>query len=302
MTGAVIIREGEIRQTDPGESIAAIDDCYSSATRVFLRFLEDTGRRLDAEGIRAFSAYLREEHGGARLQARTVNFYLAAVKARVRYLLAHSQVDDETRAKVELTLAELRLERVANSGVDAERCLSYQEIGRLAEFASARNPRVALIVEFLAVTGCRISETLSALNADVRAAGQAQYRVLVHGKGGKDRKVFIPADLYSRIRLAFPGRKYLFAHGGERTYSREYVSMAIGRYARKALGRSFSAHGLRHSFATAMLKANPGDLVAISRYLGHAQVSTTENIYLHGSYTGADIAATAPRIPLATAG
>lgn len=286
----------ELRQADPEGMILALEDCYRVPTSVFVRFLRENGLGIDAEGIAAFSAYLREEHDGERLAARTVNYYLSAVKNRVRYLLDQGNVAETTRAAVEHVLGELKAEKVASSSVSAEKCLTYEEVGKVIERARAVNLRVALIAEFLAVAGTRISETLHILNSDVKAMG-GQYRILMHGKGGKDRKVFIPAELYSRIRAEFHGLKYLFAHAStQRLYSRSYVSMTLRRIGSKAIGREISAHVFRHSWATDMLKRNPGDLVAISRYLGHSQVSTTENIYLHGGYSGSDIAAKAPRI------
>jgi integrase len=293
---ALTTARAELRTADPVEMLASLRDCYQGATKVFLRFLEESGRGLDAEGIAAFSAYLRTEHGGKRLQARTVNNYLSAVKHRVRYLLDRAEIDEKTRAAVEHVLGDLKAEKVASCAVSAEKCLTYEEVQKVIERARAVNLRVSLIAEFLAVAGTRISETLHVLNADVKISG-GQYRIILHGKGGKDRKVFIPAELYGRIRAEFHGLKYLFAHAStQRLYSRSYVSMTLRRIGEKAIGREISAHVFRHFFATDMLRRNPGDIVAISRYLGHSQVSTTENIYLHGGYSGADIAAKAPRI------
>jgi hypothetical protein len=51
---------------DPGDMILALEDSYTGATRVFLRFLENTVHGLDAEGIKAFSDYLCQEHDGKR--------------------------------------------------------------------------------------------------------------------------------------------------------------------------------------------------------------------------------------------
>jgi integrase len=289
----------ELLTANPEGMILALSDCYSNPTRVFVRFLHERGLGFDAQGIAAFSAYLREEHDGKRRAARSVNFYLAAVKNRVRYLLDHSPALSEgARAAVERVLQEVKAEKVVHEGVSAERCLTYAEVGKVIAAAQRINPRIALIAEFLAVTGCRISETLQVLNTDVKPAGD-QYRITLHGKGGKDRKVYIPAELLKRIRRVFVGKKYLFAHSRtQRLYTRTYVSMTLRRIGAKAIGRNISAHVFRHSWATDMLRRNPGDLVSISRYLGHSQVSTTENTYLHGGYTGADIAAKAPRLDL----
>lgn len=282
---------------DPVALLEGLCDAYTTPCSVFLRFLAETGHSIDAEGIRAFSAFIREEHGGRRLAARSVNFYLSAVKHRVRFLLVHSPgIEERTRAAVEHVLGELKPEKVSTAGVSAERCLTYEEVQRVIERARVVNPRVALIAEFLAVTGSRISETLHVLNADVKPAA-GQVRILLHGKGGKDRRVYIDAELYRRIRAEFHGVKYLFAHSStQKLYTREYVSMTLRRIGAKAIGRDVSAHVFRHSWATDMFRRNPGDLVAISRALGHSQVSTTENMYLHGGYNGMDWATKAPRI------
>ena len=289
----------ELRTADPEEMILALSDCYTLATKVFVRFLHERGLGLDEKGIAAFSAWLREEHDGWRYAARSVNFYLGAVKNRVRYLLDHApNIDDRTRAAVEHVLSELKAEKVEREGVNAERCLTYDQVKKVIAAAQRSNPRIALIAEFLAVTGCRISETLQILNTDVRPSGE-QYRITLHGKGGKDRKVYIAADLVARIRRVFVGRKWLFAHSStQRLYTRTYISTTLSRIGEKAIGRPISAHIFRHSWATDMLRRNPADLVAISRALGHAQVSTTENTYLHGGYSGMDWAAKAPRLGL----
>ena len=194
-----------------------------------------------------------------------MNYYLSAVKNRVRHLLNQANIDATTRAAVEHVLGELKAEKVASAGVSAEKCLSYAEVQAVIERARTVNPRVALIAEFLAVAGTRISETLHVLNTDVKAMG-GQYRILMHGKGGKDRKVFIPAELYQRIRAEFDGLKYLFAHAStQRLYSRSYVSMTLRRIGSKAIGREISAHVFRHYLPFLTMSSDIGQ---VSRSVG----------------------------------
>ena len=228
----------ELRTADPEEMILALSDCYTLATKVFVRFLHERGLGLDAEGIAAFSAYLRDEHDGRRYAARSVNFYLGAVKNRVRYLLDYApNIGERTRTAVERVLSELKAEKVEHEGVNAERCLTYDQVRKVIAAAQRSNPRVALIAEFLAVTGCRITETLQILNTDVRTAGE-QYRVTLHGKGGKDRKVYVSAELVKRIRRVFVGRKWLFAHSStQRLYTRTYISTTLSRIGERSIGR-----------------------------------------------------------------
>jgi len=48
----------------------------------------------------------------------------------------------------------------------------------------------------------------------------------------------------------------------------------------KATGKHFSPHGCRHTFATRAIERT-GKLKAISKYLGHASVSITLDMYVH---------------------
>lgn len=284
----------ELRQVDPAELLLGLEDCYKSATRVFLRYLEESGGGIDPDTIRGFSAHVRQEHEGKRLAARSVNYYLNGMKARVRFLLAHSpDLDDARRQAIEMALGEIRLEKVQETGVDETKVLTHEQIERLIAAAAKKAPRMALIIEWLAFTGCRISETLNVLLADVRlgveeSTGQEIARVTLHGKFRKDRAVIVKADLVKRIREAFGSRVYLFGHNGQ-AYTREYVSMFIHRLSARMLRKAVSAHALRHSWFTNRLHEDPGLLKEISSYGGHASTSTTVDLYLHGTFRAREV-------------
>jgi integrase len=284
----------ELRQVDPFELLLDLEDCYSSATRVFLRYLEDNGGGIDPDTIRGFSAHVRQEHDGKRLAARSVNYYMNGMKARVRFLIAHSpELDEGRRQAIETALSECKLEKVQDTGVDESKTLTHAQISKLITAAAKKSPRMALIIEWLAYTGCRISETLNVLLSDVRlgieeSTGQEIARVTLHGKFRKDRTVIVRADLVKRIREAFDSRRYLFGHN-ERTYTREYVSMFIRRLSARAIRKPVAAHALRHSWFTNRLHEDPGLLKEISSYGGHASTSTTVDLYLHGTFKARDV-------------
>lgn len=279
------------------ELMAGLQDCYQSATRVFLRYLQEQGRGIDPDSIRGFGGgqgYIRQEHDGKRLAANSVNYYVKGMKARVRWALAHSpELEDGERRAIETALAECKLEKIQDVGVDERKVLTHEQIAKLIEAAARKAPRMALLIEFLAYTGCRISETLDILVSDVRqgieeSTGEQVARILLHGKGSKDRSVIVRADLVKRIRKAFDSRRYLFGHN-DRAYTREYVSMFIFRLSAKVLRKAVSAHALRHSWFTNRLHEDPGLLKEISSYGGHASTSTTVDLYLHGSFKARDV-------------
>lgn len=92
--------------------------------------------------------------------------------------------------------------------------------------------------------------------------------LVVNGKGNKQRIVPLPDDLADLISACdgyvFPGR---FGGHVEESY--------IGDRLSSLLGDGWTAHSLRHRYATATWQATH-DLLLVSKLLGHASVETTQ--------------------------
>jgi len=143
------------------------------------------------------------------------------------------------------------------------------------------------MVEFLAQTGCRVSEALAARLDNVKKArGKEYHSVRVLGKRSKERVVMVDSGLIGRIRDYFAGTTYLFEHKGK-MYNRNFVSATIREAGRVYLNREISAHTFRHTFATLKLKHH--DAHAVGVYLGHASPATTLAMYSHNVLSWDDI-------------
>jgi integrase len=59
-----------------------------------------------------------------------------------------------------------------------------------------------------------------------------------------------------------------------------YHSKRIASLAESILGKHISAHSLRHSFATNMIRKT-NKIVATSEYLGHSSTTMTLDMYVH---------------------
>jgi integrase len=148
---------------------------------------------------------------------------------------------------------------------------------------AAATDRDRLMVALGAWAGLRRAEI-----AGVRWDDEIDGWLFVHGKGGVSREVPMAAELVVlwdaersrrragrfgtgwRYRLdpaspfVFPGMK------GE-----AMDPFTVGRVLSDALGGRYSAHQLRHRFATRFYE-DSGDLLALQQTLGHSSVSTTQ--------------------------
>lgn len=139
----------------------------------------------------------------------------------------------------------------------------------------------------LYASGLRVSELCG---LPLGAVDVRQRLVRVSGKGGKDRLVPVSgraldalAEYVSFARAALLGERKsrdLFVTRLGRKMTRQSFWARLRKWALAAgIGRSFSPHTLRHSFATHLL-AGGADLRAVQTMLGHSQLATTE-IYTH---------------------
>jgi integrase len=92
--------------------------------------------------------------------------------------------------------------------------------------------------------------------------------LIVHGKGDKQRIVPLPDDLADSIETChgwlFPGR-----------WSGHVEASYIGKHVARLLGDRWTAHSLRHRYATTTYAATH-DLYLVSKLLGHESMETTQ--------------------------
>ena len=144
--------------------------------------------------------------------------------------------------------------------------------------ASEKKLRDHLVIRTLYATGCRRSELEEIKVADLNLE---ECKVFIRsGKGDKDRHVLIDPKTAELL--------------GEFVYGRaledpifdiedKQINRVVRKWGKKvginqryeAMGRHFSAHALRHAFASQLLK-NGADLRHVQEMLGHSSVKTTE--------------------------
>jgi integrase/recombinase XerD len=158
-------------------------------------------------------------------------------------------------------------------------------LGEAAALLAAMPERIRLVAEFLFQTGARVSEALGVKLSDIRNVN-GHSEVLVVGKGLKARTLLVKTELLERCFRCYhgesklEGQEFLFATRNGKPFHRTYIHREFLRASTRALGKRVSPHCARHSFATWTL-AKTKKVKGVSEYLGHADVSTTLNLYIH---------------------
>jgi site-specific recombinase XerD len=112
--------------------------------------------------------------------------------------------------------------------------------------------------------GLRVHEIAKLQPADIREDGHGLYLYVI-GKGSRERRVPLVPEL-----------DQLLAGYSWPDLSPNGVTMRVRHALRKAdPGSRWTAHQLRHTFATRMLEAG-ADVFTLQRLLGHASVQTTQ--------------------------
>lgn len=229
----------------------------------------------------------------------TVTTYMAAVVGYLNYLDGQDKLPDTVQlGKLQRQMARRQIERnQAESVIDLD--LARQEIPRIIEYYDSLplppendkyNRRLSLlrdraIVKILYSTAARISEVVSINRATVNQ-GRAEYATVI-GKGSKGRTLHIRS--YAREALiAYLSERTdtnpaLFVSHSRNSTSARLSITSVHNIVKRAvraldLHENISAHDFRHYRATQLLRAGM-PLEVVQEFLGHADITTTRNIY-----------------------
>lgn len=273
-----ITYEKSIRSLSPNSVLAYGEDLKELEAYCISRHL--TFFTIDWHDVREFVSYLGDElELGERSILRKLTcyrtFYYWAGK---RELVKSNPFDD-----VSIRATEKRLPSVLTKA-EVQDLLALPREGFLEE-------RDHILFLFLYGTGARISEALA---LDVDAIDFSRRRILIKGKGNKERFLFLPPRLVKEMK-DYLSLRQVYLQGQECTDEKAFFLGKSGKrlpfssahsifdaYSiRLHWQKKFTPHTLRHSFATHMLD-NGADIRFVQSLLGHESISTTQ-IYTHVS-------------------
>ena len=204
-----------------------------------------------------------------RLTPVTINCHLRSIRVFYHYLRLDEGIRVNQPVKRGLCL---RVPR------PLPRFLNDDEVKKL--FSVIKNIRDLAIFKIMLRCGLRVEEVA---NLTCGAVDLKRRRIMVHGKGSKDRMVYISDDAnealdrYLKLRTFPRVKKVFLVEKGTckgSPISVRGIQKRMEYYSKKA-GMEVSCHRLRHTMATQLLNAD-ADLETIQDLLGHNWITTTQ--------------------------
>ena len=204
------------------------------------------------------------------LKPETINAHLNRIRQFYRYLIEQEQLDIINPVQ---GVPKVRVPKPLPKHLQDRQAHNFLEI--------PKRPRDQAMFLLMLRCGLRVEEVAN-LTLDVIEFRRSRIWVQ-HGKGGKDRIVYVSNDAmdalieYLKIRPEAKARKVFLVEKG--TYKNQPISIrGIQKrmeYYTKKTNINISCHHLRHTMATQMLNAD-ADIETIQDLLGHSSVRTTQ--------------------------
>ena len=217
---------------------------------------------------------------GKEVSSGTLNNYLRNIKAFASYLEENNIVKDTRIHECKF----IKTERKAKEQLTDQ---EYSKLIKSIDCSKFHEFRDYTVINLIFDTGMRLSETLHLTINDVDIIRRTILIPADITKGRKDRVVFFSMDMAKLLQrwlkfkdtmqeteLLFPTQRtngIISNPNFERNF-RNYLKRAN-------INKNITPHGLRNNFSRRFL-LNGGNLMILSKILGHSSVKVTESAYL----------------------
>lgn len=252
---------------------------YVQKMKLFIKWYQESyDREFDNKilplHIRNYRSYLLTVK---KLNAKTINNYLSAIKTYCQYLIEKGTI--EVNPVIDNYFVDIQNTKISPVKLDNKDFNKLEE--SIVHYGSKRD---IAIFYTLAYTGIRVSELCNIRLNDIIK----DELIIYYGKGGKQRiiplnttvKEAINEWLKERNKYKYANLDYLFI--GERgKMNRATIFKMIREYCHVARIEPISPHQLRHYFCKHSLEKG-FNIVEVSMLAGHSKITTTQ-IYINPS-------------------
>jgi integrase len=259
---------------------------YQARIGVFLSFIRQHG--LDRNSFLAFKRSLAER---TDISVSTKNKYLVTARILLKELNRQGVLPADITQNIK---------SFSQSRKHKKDGLTKAEVAMLAEYlhslpTTAANTRLKAIISLLTLQGLRAIEVIRLDVKDVHLARKVAY---VQGKGRDDLEAISlhPETVrmlreYMTVNRVADGA--LFTSNSNNSLHKRLTTLSLRNIVKQSFKQAGivnerSAHGLRHYYATKLIKAYKGDLLQVARYTRHRNISTLE-VYFDDVESEADL-------------
>jgi integrase/recombinase XerD len=239
-----------------------------NSIKLFLRFLENSGRSISDLSRRDIEAYVENEQDRG-LKPRSIKSRLASLYAFFSYLVKSGILPPEIlQRKIRIKLPSSLPRAIESEHLE----------GVLSSISDVRDRAMIML---LLRTGMRIGELLALHATDVNLQEQ-KICIYIGEKNAQGRVVYFCDDakdaLMAWLRIRDPERRYLFYGYGDQPLSYARARLLFRRYVEKSglAAKGYTLHQLRHTFATELLNAGMR-LEVLQQLLGHSTIEMTRH-------------------------
>lgn len=250
---------------------------YTSDYKLFFEFVGKDATDITSSDILSFIQHLEDNN----YKNNSINRKIASISKMFKVLVIAGEIKQNP---VDVLRQFKNISYKTSKNVNL--ALTIQDIKkvvRVKKNGTIQDKRMTLIIRMLAMTGLRISEFTGMKNNDITEFDGENKVINIVGKGKKERKIYISNEFLAEVREQYPLKKdspYLFYTMRDTRYDRRVIWRQLKDFFWDRVEKDVHPHMLRHFFATYKINVEKQDIKAVSKFLGHSDVSITLNAYV----------------------
>ncbi len=250
---------------------------YSSDYKLFFDFVGKDPKNITADDILKFIDDLEKKD----YKNNTINRKIASISKMFKVMVIAGEIkQNPVDVLKQFRNINFKTSKNIHLGLTID---DIKKVVKVTKNTTTQDKKIILIIRMLAMTGLRISEFTGIRNKDILNFDKDNQVVSIVGKGKKERQIYLSNIFIEEIRKLYPvteKSEYLFYNRLYKRYDRRVLWLQLKTIFHERIGKDAHPHMLRHFFATYKINVEKQDIKAVSKFLGHSDVSITLNAYV----------------------